>query len=166
MLYTIQLTRLFAGSLSPSISPHDTTLAIDGFKQLIELHNIFCIQWFNIYGCLRKIIKSCIYSILNITQPLLTDALIDLLAEAQKSPYLQNSTDLGFWVVLGQETYQWANDNNNKYTANTTNITEYASILLNNLFITYPNNGEGLDMSIYMNTIIHPLIAESSKSKA
>lgn len=152
------LTQLFVGSMDASIPPQDAATAIEGINQLLEMHNLFSVHWFQVGGCWMSILSACIRTLLLTAHPQQFDALVLMLIALQKSDLSKNSDgnlSSGFWLILGTETFRLATD---------LNINETAMVYLNDMFAKYPN-GVGLEMHLYLDLVIHPLVADLAKAK-
>lgn len=153
------LVQLFVGSMDPSIPPQDAATAIEGINQLLEMHNLFSVPWFQAGGCWMTILSACVRALLLTAHPQQSDALVAMLIALQKSD-LSKSTDgplaPGFWPVLGNETYRLAAE---------FGIHETAVVYLTDLFNKFPV-GAGLEMHVFLDLVVHPLIADLAKTKS
>lgn len=165
----VLLTQLCIGSLGPTVPPQDTITALDGLLSLGEQHQLFAVPWFQT-SCWRSLLTPCLKAVVlrihSMHRDTIEIVLLALAADGLKSylmscglestnssPLLQSKTQ-EFWLNVGREVIAI--------------VTEYgcsdkAERLVMSAIEAVNVSGGGLDMRIFLDSVVTPLCAEISR---
>ena len=153
------LTTLFVGSLDANIPPQDAQTAIEGINHLVEMHNILSVNWFQVSGCWLKVLQGCLQSLLFVSHPQLRQSVLDVLQKLRDSD-LQKTTEvtlqLGFWSVVGSETFRMATG---------AGVGPQALSVLNAVYAAHGGNGQTLTIPAFNSLVVEIIAAEIAKLK-
>lgn len=151
------LVQLFAGSMDPSVSPHEAQDAIDGIQFLINEHNVFSTGWFQSGGCWEGVAAAVIRALLLQAHPTLQEGLCEIFDALVKSTIVQATPALaqGVWQYIAGEVFRCANESG---------YGERAAHLMNSLVAKYADTSR-IDAAVFVQEVVQPLAVYIAKSK-